>query len=489
MILVGLAPRVYADQAMVFVDKEAFASQWPDCVQQIRKVHDDTVFRVWYPGGSGCYESLSGMAGVVYVEKSLPMFIPGFLSTPGETDHTCVTLAGKNGLVQLDQGNKVVVAVIDTGIALSVFGGSVAKNLAEIAGDGIDNDQNGYVDDVNGWDFSAMKPDIDDIHGHGTQVSSIVLSIAPNAGILPVKVTSGMEIGFSSIDAAEAIYYAVARGADILNLSFSTSKISYAIYSAITYAVNAGSLVIAAAGNDGNAVQFPASMDDVIAVGSHDSAGNPSWFSPSGTAMDVLGPGENICATGLDGAQVSVSGTSFSTPAVSGMAAVLRSMNPNLGVASLKNMVFMGTHDILTPGFDEISGYGKIDPAGLVSVVTPWIDVPAQIDKGIMLNVALNLPPTDCVTDIYLTVLYDNTAWWMNGARLWFRSDNKPFAPFSTLSVTNFMTQKIYGMTSGFNAIDTSLLLPGKYLWAAGLFDKNGNQLAPIGWKKMELNP
>jgi subtilisin family serine protease len=489
LLQLGLFAACFADEAMVFVDQGEGMVQWPGCVQTARQIPGTGIYRVEYKGGDGCVAELQQLDPVVYVEKSTPILIPDFLGTAQTAVHTCATLANAGLLADLGYGQGVTVAVIDTGTALSVFGSDVAVNAGEIPGDGIDNDLNGYVDDVYGWNFGADNADVTDILGHGTQVTSIVLSVAPKVKIVPVKVTTGQDVAFTTGAAAEAMYYAISRGADVLNLSFSTAQFSYGIYTAVLEAVKAGVLLVAAAGNDGNTVQFPALMDEVIAVGSHDAAGNPSWFSPAGTAMGLLGLGEEACAKDLDGAGVTVSGTSFSTPAVSGTAAVLWSMNPHLSPVSLTQMLYAGTKDILDPGFDLVSGYGNLDAKVLVAVVTPGVDVPGDVKTGVKLSVSLTLPPTDAATDVYFALVFDNAVWWMDGAGIWYDAQTVPLGPFDTLVVTDFQSLPVYGISTVFGEIDTTPHLPGKYLWGTAIFDKKGNILAPIGWKEMNLYP
>gem|GEM_PF-1660899 len=480
----------YAGEAMVWLEKDKKIDVWPECVTLVRNIPGTDIYRVKFKSASDCLNKIRQLKKVVFVEETKSLVIPDFVGVAGNRGDGKTCIAGlKNSdlLEKLGTGKNIVVAVIDTGISLSLYGSFVKKNSGEIPGDGIDNDSNGYIDDYYGWDFGDMDSDPSDMLGHGTEVASIILSTAPDVKIIPIKVDSGMDMSFSTGDATEAIYYAIARGADIINLSFSADDFSYAIYSAIIAAVNSGCIVVAAAGNDGSDVNFPASMSQVISVGSYDAFGLPSWFSSYGKNLDILGPGENVCAKGIDGSTTMVSGTSFSTPVISGAAAVLLSMNPHLKLESVKKILFKGVKDILDPGWDMASGYGDINADALVTAATPHINLPDKILRGNQLNLDLTLPPTESLAYVLLALKFENIPWWLDSTGLWNRADKQDYAPFMTIQSDDFITIYLYGQNSIYDAIDTSLLPLGNYLWAIAIFDKNGNKLAPIGLKELYL--
>ena len=488
-IVLSLFSISLADDAMVWVEEGKKIDTWPSCVETVRKIPNTNIYRITVQDGSDCLDVIMQKEGVVFVEESKPVFIPDMLTAQiNGSVHTCsAVLKDGDALANLGSGKNIIVAVIDTGISFPVYFASLKKNINEIPGDGIDNDLNGYIDDYDGWDFGDMDSDPADLLGHGTEVTSILLSVAPKVSVLPIKVNSGMDISFSTGDAAEAIYYAVSRGADVINLSFSADKFSFAIYSAVIYAVNSGCVVLAAAGNDGADVNFPAFMEEVIAVGSHDVAGAPSWFSPMGDALDILGPGEDVCATNIDGMDTIVSGTSFSTPVVTGAVAVLLSMNPNLTPESIKKILFKGTNDILDPGWDMFSGYGNIDSKALVSVSTPSINLPDKVLKGSQLDIGFTLPPTDTLTDVFFALIYKNVIWWLDSTGFWHNASEIDFSPLMTFNFDTFTTKGLYGKSGLYDAIDTTLHEAGKYLWGIGIFDKKGNMLAPLSWKEMDI--
>ncbi len=488
LVFFTMAGTGYSGEAVVWLASDKSMVAWPSCVTQVRNIPGTPVFRVWFGPGDMCLTALAQVEGVIFVEESKTIVIPQGQAVQDSFSMGCNTLENVDRLLELGTGEDTIVAVVDTGISFSVFGQAVAINEKEIPDDGIDNDNNGYVDDYLGWDFGEMDVYPADLQGHGTQVSSMLLSVAPDTRILPIKVSVGNNTSFSTGAAAEAIYYAASRGVDVINMSFSTADFSYAIFTAVTHALDAGILVVAATGNDGRALQFPASMDGVVAVGSHDAAGSPSWFSPVGDTMGLLGPGENVCVTDRDGTIVRVSGTSFSAPVAAGAGAVLKSMNPHLTPLSLRRILYKGTVDILDPGYDIYSGYGNISAERIFSAATPRVRVPDRVARGSLPAVAIDLPPTDVVTDVYFALMFNDTILWMDAAGSWSDAADFYFAPFHTHLMTDFTTLKVYGDDGLYGVVDTAPHPPENYLWVTAIFDNNGIILGPVSWAAMRLH-
>jgi hypothetical protein len=189
-----------------------------------------------------------------------------------------------------------------------------------------------------------------------------VAGVAPSVSILSATACNGAGLCWGS-DVAQGITWAVDNGATVINLSLGFASPSQSVKAAVDNAVSRGVVVLAAAGNDGtNTVSYPAAHDGVIGVGSHDSAGNRSVFSQTGSHVDVLAPGEFVLATGnaSDTAYVEMSGTSMATPHAAGVVALLRGSRPNATAAQVTAALTGGALDLGAAGRDDASGFGRI---------------------------------------------------------------------------------------------------------------------------------
>ncbi|GAB4462995.1 MAG: hypothetical protein OHK0037_14810 [Elainellaceae cyanobacterium] len=243
-------------------------------------------------------------------------------------------------------GRDVVVAVVDTGVdhTHSDLDANIWQNTREIPGNGIDDDGNGFVDDVRGWNFANGNNNTMDVNGHGTHVAGTIAAendgagitgIAYNAQIMPVKVLGDDGAG-TSLGVARGIRYAADNGADVINLSLGGGY-SSEIESAIAHAVSRGAIVVMAAGNESTArPSNPASLaiQYGLSVGAIDINGNLASFSNrAGTdsrMQHLTAPGVNIFSTRPGGRYQSLNGTSMAAPHVAGVVALMRQANPNL---------------------------------------------------------------------------------------------------------------------------------------------------------------
>lgn len=249
----------------------------------------------------------------------------------------------------------VVVAVIDTGVDYSHpdLQNNIWINSGEIPGNGIDDDGNGYVDDVYGWNFVGGNNDPMDDNGHGTHVAGIVamennavggVGVAYNSKVMVLK--AGNSSGyFNNSDIAEAIQYAYMNGASVINMSFGGSMISMAVEEALQMAYNS-CVLVAAAGNDGLCNQpgcpvhspgvdafYPAALPYVIGVMSCDATGtwrsgfsNFDHYPYNSVEYEIYAPGEGICSTWPGNRYAILNGTSMAAPTVSGIVALLRTV-------------------------------------------------------------------------------------------------------------------------------------------------------------------
>ena len=252
-------------------------------------------------------------------------------------------------------GKGTVIAVLDTGVDYNHqdLKNNIWTNNKEIPGNGIDDDGDGYVDDVYGWNFADNNNNTIDTYGHGTHVAGTiagennnfgVTGVAYDAKIMPVKVLGNDGSGtYSAI--AQGIHYAVDRGANVINLSLGGDYPNSTLESAIEYADSKNVTVVMAAGNSGNpAPAYPARYANKhgIAVGAVDKNKNMASYSDragNDTLSYVTAPGSSIYSTVPGDKYATYSGTSMASPHVAGVAALMLSANPNLTSGQIRQMI------------------------------------------------------------------------------------------------------------------------------------------------------
>lgn len=230
----------------------------------------------------------------------------------------------------LSTGVGIVVAVVDTGIDPThpFLAGHIAANGYDFIGQDFDpTDERDFVD--NDGDGA-----IDEQYGHGTFIASLVLAVAPDAQILPIRVLDAEGFGSASTVGA-GIVWATDAGAQIINVSVEMGTVSEAVKEAISYARDRGVLVVAAAGNEAmSSVGFPARFNDVLAVTALGTGDVLAAFANSGSQVDLAAPGVGLIgAMPMDKSASGTarwSGTSFSAPLVAGSAALVLASQPKL---------------------------------------------------------------------------------------------------------------------------------------------------------------
>jgi subtilisin family serine protease len=299
-----------------------------------------------------------------------------------------------------DKTSTVVVAIIDTGIDWEhpeLFS-KMWFNPGEVFGNGIDDDHNGYIDDIYGWNFVSSDPDKEDNfplddHGHGTHCAGIVSGFTNNdsgiSGITPDVELMAVKIffDFSVLNACRGIIYAADNGADVINMSWGMCWPVPVLEEALEYAHSRGVVLIASAGNDGdNRVGYPASYPSVISVGATDSDDHVTYFSTYNDSIDLCAPG--LCILSLRAAGTDMyaeknepdvhiideeyyiaSGTSMSSPHVVAVAAYMRSVSPGLTPDATQQILESTADDYVDPygngaympGWDQYSGHGRVN--------------------------------------------------------------------------------------------------------------------------------
>jgi subtilisin family serine protease len=264
----------------------------------------------------------------------------------------------------------VLLAIIDSGLdaAHPDLADHVWHNPAETPGNGRDDDANGYVDDVAGWDFYNGDAIPADDNGHGTHVAGIAAAVGNNgvgiAGVgqavrvLPLKVLSSAGAGYD-YQVAEAIIYAANLGARVINLSLGGYSLGAYVFDAVAYAHQRGALLVAASGNDGRASPFyPAAYDHVLAVGATDQANQRASFSNFGPHLDFAAPGAAIFSTLPGAGYGNMWGTSMAAPHVAGAAAVLAGAGGHRSPESIVEALRATALDLGAPGHDPEYGSG-----------------------------------------------------------------------------------------------------------------------------------
>ena len=282
----------------------------------------------------------------------------------------------------------VIVGDIDSGIDYTHpdLADNVWVNPGEVAGNGLDDDHNGYVDDIHGWDWANNDNDPLDDHFHGTHTAGTigargnngvgVVGVNWNVQIAGLKFLNAQGSGSTS-DAILALQYATAEGMRVTNNSWGGGGNSQALYDAIAAARDSGSgsLFVAAAGNnsfDNDLLPFyPASydLDNLIAVAATTSTDGLASFSNYGaTSVDLGAPGVGVLST-VPGGYDTYSGTSMATPHVSGAAALLLALNPNWTYAQVRDRIFCTARPVSALAGNTVTG-GILDVGAALGSAT-----------------------------------------------------------------------------------------------------------------------
>ncbi|MCB0278846.1 MAG: S8 family serine peptidase, partial [Calditrichaeota bacterium] len=283
--------------------------------------------------------------------------------------------------------SSTIVAIIDSGtdLDLTQFQSSYWINPAEDINsnqkldsldlNGIDDDGNGIIDDVIGYDFvdngfenqffdfNEIDPfPADDFpqSGHGTPIVDIIRQLAPEVKLMILKAADANGL-LQELAIARSIIYAQENGAKVINMSFGNTIESAFLRSVIDYVTDFGVICVASSGNEGSSqVHFPAAFQSVIAVGNSNRFDERSASSNYGDALDLVAPGTEIPVTGRFGQFYTVSGTSFSAPMVSAAAALVLDVI-DLDPAAMKHHLKLSSDDISLSGYDRFTGAGRLN--------------------------------------------------------------------------------------------------------------------------------
>ncbi|MFQ6616125.1 MAG: S8 family serine peptidase [Fidelibacterota bacterium] len=350
-------------------------------------------------------KALENQPGVIYAE---PRFVRQVYDVPNDpkfADQWHLEKILADTAWGLSHGDStVIVAVVDNGFDMDHpdLESNYYTNPGETAGNGVDDDGNGYVDDVHGWDFAGN--DNDPNHGpednsglwvHGTHVSGLanavtdnnegVAGVAWNVRTLPVKASyddDPLSVNFGY----DGIVYAADMGAHIINCSWGGGGFSQAEADFIEYANGMGSLVVGAAGNAASAVHhFPSGYEGVLSVAATSKSDARAWFSSFGLSVDVSAPGEGVLATFPEGNYGSISGTSMSAPVTAGLLGLVKS-HPSYRDLTAKELALRvaGTADNIdgaNPDYVGMLGSGRINALQALNFTEQeFADIPPRIE-------------------------------------------------------------------------------------------------------------
>lgn len=309
--------------------------------------------------------------------------------------HLPMIKAQQGWLMQLGSAN-IVVAVSDNAILTSHpdLEGVIYHNPREIKNNGIDDDQNGYVDDFAGFDIADNDSDpqppsdnfddgqVDASWHHGTSTSGLVgahtnnlegiASIGYGISILPIKSTYTNFAGAYITHGYEAVVYATVMKADVINMSWGSIWGGDFAQQIVHEAYSRGVVLVGSAGNDGdNVPHYPAAFEEVIGVGATNVYDQKAGFSCYGPSVDVMAPGDMIYTT-THGYELETdivsgydffSGTSASAPIVAGLAGLIKSVDPEMSAIQLAGYLIGGCDniDLYNFGFEGQLGAGRIN--------------------------------------------------------------------------------------------------------------------------------
>lgn len=277
--------------------------------------------------------------------------------------------------------NDTIVAVIDTGVYTNHpdLVGNQWTNGAEIPGNGVDDDSNGYIDDIHGFDFAYNDGNPEDSLGHGTGCAGIVgatqdnnlgiSGVCPKVRIMNLKACNDSGYLYDSY-LVPAYIYGANNGARVYSMSYYSDRVSQAEKDAMNYAVAHNVLPVAASANEATNLPFyPAAYENVLSVAATDGNNNRSWFSDFGSWVDVAAPGQDLTTTSNSGDYMGFGGTSGACPHVAGTAALLIGAKPT----ATANEVRYAIEDTATlldqPPFGQFSNYGLINAEAALNAI------------------------------------------------------------------------------------------------------------------------
>lgn len=366
----------------------------------------ENILELYFSDELDVYEVCKALSDDPNVEYAVPIF-RRFLNdfTPNDPDISRQWFINNIQLPkawEITKGNKrVVIAIIDSGVDWEHpdLAENIWTNTKEIPNNNVDDDGNGKIDDIHGWDFVGNVSQQDIVSGnwrednnpkniagfHGTHVAGLASAVTNNGkgiasagfscSILPIK-TSPDQGGMGIYRGYEAIVYAANMGAKIINCSWGGPGFSPAEQDIINYATNKGSLVVVASGNDGAYIdfggQYPAGYDNVLCVGGTNSSNRVASFSNWGIKVTVYTPGQSIYSTMPNGTYSNQTGTSMASPITAGVAGLVAALHNDWTPKQILHQIRSSSDNVLTTAPEQRPYYyGKINAYNAVYYNAP----------------------------------------------------------------------------------------------------------------------
>ena len=297
--------------------------------------------------------------------------------------------------------SNTLLALIDTGCLVTHpdLQGNIWTNPGEIPSNGIDDDNDGYVDDVNGYDFADNDGTPDDVLGHGTGCAGIigavqdnnigVAGVCPNLKIMVLKACNSSGYLYDSY-LVPAYVFGADHGARVFSMSYYSDRVSQAEKDAMDYAVGKGVLPVAAAGNDYSVIPYyPGGYENVLSVAATNNNNKKSGFSNYGSWVDVAAPGQNLTTTSANGDYMGFGGTSGACPHVAGAAALVFGAKPLATATEVRTALEDSATLLSQAPYGEFSNYGLINvQAALQAVlVTPAPPKPVVVRYASLIGI------------------------------------------------------------------------------------------------------
>lgn len=319
------------------------------------------IYKIEYEGDESPIAVAEKLCKSENVEYAQPYWIPEILESPNDPRtnsqyHLKITKAIE--AQELTHGDtNIVIGIVDTGVDIyhEDLTGNIKYNYADPI-NGIDDDNDGYIDNFRGWDLGCNDNNpISTTNHHGTYVAGIaaaatnnrigVASVGYNTKFMPIKVTEDIE--GSMIACYEGIVYAADHGCKIINCSWGSALQNQLCDDVIKYAISKGCIVVAAAGNTGTDVKYyPAACPGVISVAAT-NASDLKWTKSSyNNSVDICAPGEDVFTTSYNSKYQTSNGTSFAAPSVAGAAALVWAARPDMTASQIAELLRV-TADII----------------------------------------------------------------------------------------------------------------------------------------------